>query len=142
VFRERVWMPPSEPIHASAQEFLRVAGKGNKWRGGLPLRHRTKIVADDCHRLARMMADVLVTHEAPDPQPQGNEAVDLLAVTMGASKVYHGHAHDNFPYNNAAVQIFRGCCCLPGGGAYAAATADSTLAKIERLCKLVNRGQH
>jgi len=61
VFRERVWMPPAEPVHASAKEFMRVAGKGNRWRGGLPLRHRTTIFADDYYSLARLRADVLVT---------------------------------------------------------------------------------
>ena len=106
VFRERVWMPPAEPVHENAKEFLRIAGKGNRWRGGLPLRHRTTIFADDYHRLARTTADVLVTHEAPGPHPQGNEAVDLLAVAMSASRIYHGHTHDSLPYNNPEIQIF------------------------------------
>jgi len=106
VFRERVWMPPAEPVHANAKEFLRVAGKGNRWRGGLPLRHRTTIFADDYHRLARMTADVLVTHEAPGLHPQKHEALDLLAVAMGASRLVHGHTHDSLRYNNAEVQMF------------------------------------
>jgi predicted phosphodiesterase len=118
VFRERVWMPPAKPIHASAKEFLRVAGKGNKWRGGLPLRHRTTIFADDYHRLARMTANVLVTHEAPGPHPQGHEALDLLAVAMGATKLFHGHTHDSLPYNYPDVQMFgvglRGITALDG----------------------------
>ncbi len=79
VFRERVWMPPSEPVHASAGEFLRVAGTGNKWRGGLPLRHRTTIFADAYYGLAKIRADVLVTHEAPGAHPQSHEAVNLTA---------------------------------------------------------------
>lgn len=106
IFRERVWMPPREPTHASAKDFLRVAGKGNRWRGGLPLRHRSTIFADDYYSLARLRADVLITHEAPGDHPQGNEALSLLAIAMGAGKHYHGHTHDSLPYNNADVQVF------------------------------------
>lgn len=60
IFREKVWMPPAEPIYASAREFLRAAGNVDRWRGGLPLRHRTTIFADEYYALARMRADVLV----------------------------------------------------------------------------------
>jgi predicted phosphodiesterase len=105
VFRERVWMPPAEPVHASANAFLRVAGKGNKWRGGLPLRHRTTIFAADYYGLARMRADVLVSHEAPGPHPQGHEAIDLLAVTMGAGAIFHGHTHDSLNYQNTEARM-------------------------------------
>ena len=69
VFRERVWMPPDEAVHASAREFLRVAGNGNMWRGGLPLRHRSTIFWEDYIRLATKTCDVLVTHEAPSDHP-------------------------------------------------------------------------
>lgn len=106
VFRERVWMPPAEPVHASVKEFLRIAGKGNRWRGGLPLRHRTTIFADDYYRLARARADVLVTHEAPGEHPHGNSAFELLAITMGVKALFHGHEHDSLPYRNPDVQMF------------------------------------
>ena len=106
IFRERVWMPPREPTHASAKDFLRVAGKGNRWRGGLPLRHRTTIFADDYRRLARMTADVLVTHEAPGDHPQGNAALDTLGVIMGAKKQFHGHTHDAIAYHNRDIALF------------------------------------
>lgn len=106
VFRGRVWMPPAEAVHASAKGFLRVAGKGNMWRGGLPLRHRSTIYWEDYLRLATQRCDVLVTHEAPGVHPQGNAAIDLLAVATGARKHFHGHTHDSLPYNNPAVQVF------------------------------------
>lgn len=106
VFRERVWMPPAEPVYESAKEFLHVAGKGNRWRGGLPLRHRTTIFADDYYSLARARADVLVTHEAPGEHRHGNSAFELLAITMGVKELFHGHEHDSPPYRNPDVQMF------------------------------------
>lgn len=105
VFRKRIWMPPAKPVYDSAEAFLRVAGKGNRWRGGLPLRHRSTIFPSEYHALAKMHAEVLVVHEAPYEHPQGNEAYDLLAVTMGVKKVFHGHTHDSFPYSTQAIQM-------------------------------------
>ena len=106
IFREKVWLPPSEPMHGSAKEFLRVAGKGNRWRGGLPLRHRSTIFPDDYIRLSQSRTDVLVTHEAPGDHPHGNEALELLAITMGATKLFHGHTHDALPYKNPQIKLF------------------------------------
>jgi len=103
VFRERIWMPPSKPTYSSADEFLRTAGKGNRWRDGLPLLHRSTIFPDAYNRLARAEADILVTHEAPGCHPQGNEALDLLAVTIGARTIFHGHTHDSLDYGNATA---------------------------------------
>ena len=105
IFRERVWLPPDKPIHDSPKEYLRVAGKGNRWRGGLPLRHRSTIFPDDYLRLSRLSADVLVCHEAPGAHPHGNEALELLAITMGASKLFHGHTHDALPYDNQHIKL-------------------------------------
>ncbi|MFO1305375.1 MAG: metallophosphoesterase [Burkholderiales bacterium] len=106
IFRERVWLPPAEPVYESAKDFLRTAGKGNRWRGGMPLRHRSTIFADDYRALAKMQADVLVVHEAPGEHPHGNEAFELLAVAMGARLLFHGHTHDSLPYRTQAIQMF------------------------------------
>jgi predicted phosphodiesterase len=103
IFRERIWMPPGAPVYPDAQEFMRIAGKGNRWRGGLPLRHRSTIFIDDYDRLARDRADVLVTHEAPGAHPHGNEALELLAAALGADALFHGHTHDNLDYSSAAA---------------------------------------
>ena len=100
-----MWLPPGDPPITSAKEYLRVAGKGNRWRGGLPLRHRSTIFPDDYVQTFAASADVLVSMRRL-ANPQGNEAIDLLAVAMGASRIYHGHTHDSLPYNNAEVQIF------------------------------------
>jgi len=105
IFREKVWLPPGEPTYNSAKEYLRVAGKGNRWREGLPLRHRSTIFYDDYLRLSRLSADVLVTHEAPGVHPHGNEALELLAITMGAGRLYHGHTHDALAYDHPHVKL-------------------------------------
>jgi len=106
IFRERVWMPPAEPIYANEKDFLRIANQEGRWRGGLPLRHRTSIFADDYNRLAKLKADVLVTHGAPGEHPHGNEALELLAVAMGAHALAHGHEHDSLPYRIQAIRMF------------------------------------
>jgi predicted phosphodiesterase len=106
IFREKVWMPPAPPIYPSAKEILRTRGNGNRWRGGLPLRHRSTILADDYHALAKKQADVLVVHGAPGEHPQGNEAYELLAVAMNAQKLFHGHTHDSLPYRIQAIRMF------------------------------------
>ena len=118
IFREKVWLPPAEPIYESAKEFMRTGDRHNRWRGGLPLRHRSTIFADDYHALARLQTDVLVVHGAPGEHPQGHEAYELLAVTMGAQKLFHGHTHDSLPYRMQAIQMFgvglRGITALDG----------------------------
>ena len=39
-------------------------GKGNRWRDGLPRKHRSSIFPEDYFRLESLHADILVTHEA------------------------------------------------------------------------------
>lgn len=106
IFREKVWMPPAPPIYANAAEFLRASSKEPKWRGGLPLRHRSTIFADDYHALAKLRAEVLVVHGAPGEHPQGNEAYELLAVAMNAKKLFHGHTHNPLPYRIQSIRMF------------------------------------
>ena len=104
-FAKKCGYRPAKPIHDSAKEFLRVAGKGNRWRGGLPLRHRSTIsltTTSDC-RASRPTC--WSTHEAPGAHPHGNEALELLAMTMGATKLYHGHTHDALAYDNPQIRL-------------------------------------
>jgi len=68
IFREQVWRPPEPGHYASPQDFVARGGKGNRWRGGLPLKHRSSIFPADCLNLSKLRADVLVTHEAPSAQ--------------------------------------------------------------------------
>ena len=98
VFREKVWMPPAEPIYGSAAELLRDTKRTARGRGGLPLKHRSTILHNDYLHLARLQADVLVSHEAPGAHPQGNEAIEMLGVAMGVARIFYGHTHDSINY--------------------------------------------
>lgn len=95
VFREKVWGPPNAPLFESADEFVRRGGRGNRWRGGLPLKHRSTIFPSDYSRLLTQRADVLVTHEAPSLWPGnfGKPAIDGLAQGLRVGHSFHGHLH-------------------------------------------------
>lgn len=104
VFRGRIWTPPADPVYASAAEYLRKMGSGNRWRGGLPLKHRSTIFPDVYRRLSEMEADILVSHDAPSYHPHGSEAIELLAASMGVKQSYHGHHHDSLDYSRFAAR--------------------------------------
>ncbi|MDQ2990666.1 MAG: metallophosphoesterase [Pseudomonadota bacterium] len=101
VFRRKVWNPDAEPewsAQRSPEAFLRTLGRGNRWRDGLPLRHRSTIFPSELDLLARQRADVLVTHEAPGAHPNGFEALTRLAAGMGVTRAFHGHHHADLAY--------------------------------------------
>ena len=98
VFRESIWAPPLEPAFGSAQARLKGIRPSERWRGGMPLRHRSSIFPDEFERLSRQRADVLVTHEAPGGHPRGWKALDQLAGAMGAQVLVHGHLHQKIDY--------------------------------------------
>ncbi|CAN5243853.1 metallophosphoesterase [soil metagenome] len=100
VFRGNVWSPPGPAHFASREDFVARAGKGNRWRGGLPLKHRSTIFPADIERLAQERAEVLVTHEAPSSHPHGFAAIDELARRLGAGRSFHGHHHDSLDYSS------------------------------------------
>ncbi|WP_152486002.1 metallophosphoesterase family protein [Methylohalobius crimeensis] len=89
-------MPDKPPRWRSRQEFFQDMGKGNRWRGGLPLKHRASIFPNDFERLHRLRADVLVTHEAPTSHRHGFLAIDELAREMGVKKIFHRHHHQDY----------------------------------------------
>jgi hypothetical protein len=67
-------------------------------KAGLPLKHRSTIWPEDYDKLFMQQADILVTHEASPAFPTssyGFEAIDDLAVAMGAT-LFHGHHHHNY----------------------------------------------
>lgn len=99
IFRRQVWHPPGLPRYPSAEIFLAQCGKGNRWRGGLPRKHRSSIFPNQYGALLQEKADVLVTHEAPSCHPHGFQAVDDLAASLGVVAAYHGHHHENIEYN-------------------------------------------
>lgn len=104
IFRGQVWHPGSAAQQErrnfdSAADFVRRAGKGNRWRDGLPRKHRSSIFPAEYAALLTQQADILVTHEAPSCHPAGFAAIDALARAMGAQKAYHGHHHDCLDYS-------------------------------------------
>lgn len=99
IFRGQVWRPPELSNFTSAEDFASRQGAGNRWREGLTLKHRSSIFPDQFDRLAKLRADVLVTHEAPSVHPHGFEALDELARKMRAHTTFHGHHHDSIDYS-------------------------------------------
>ena len=98
VFRETIWAPPLEPAFASAADRLRVVRRSERWRGGLPLRHRSSIFPDVYQDLSRQRADILVTHEGLGGHPHGWKALDDLAASLQVQVVVHGHLHQAIDY--------------------------------------------
>ena len=98
IFRGTIWAPPLEPAYRSAADRLKVICPAERWRGGLPRRHRSSIFPDVCGQLALQRADVLVTHEGLGGHPHGWQALDNLATAMQAQVVVHGHLHQTIDY--------------------------------------------
>ena len=94
VFRGHIWMPPNRPMFFDPIHYCQYMPQEKIWRGGLPLRHRTSIFPSDVEALENEKADILISHEAPKPHPQGFAVLNQLAKKMGASKIFH----DNFDY--------------------------------------------
>lgn len=100
VFHGKIWDPRTGEVRfRSRREFDSSCGKGDLWRGGLPLHLRSAIFHEEFEQLARQKADILVTHEAPGCHPYGFDAIDVLAMELGAKKVFHGHQHDRLDYS-------------------------------------------
>jgi predicted phosphodiesterase len=98
IFRETIWAPPLEPAYLSAADRLKVIRPAERWRGGLPRRHRSSIFPDEYERLARLRADILVTHEGLGGHPHGWKALDDLAISLQVKVVVHGHLHQTIDY--------------------------------------------
>lgn len=102
VFRGQIWLP-QESVDAPApyyspDDYLAHCGKGNRWRGGLPRKHRSTIFKSEWDALANQHAEILVTHEAPSAHHFGFVAIDELARRMGVKQVFHGHQHETRDY--------------------------------------------
>ena len=105
VFRGKVWTPPAPATFENQKQYLARCGKGNFWRGGLPLAHRSTIFPDEYTKLAKQRADILVTHEAPSAHPHGFAAIDELARRLGVEKTFHGHHHDQLDYSAESTRL-------------------------------------
>jgi len=98
IFRESIWAPPLDPAYRSAADRLAVIRSAERWRGGLPRRHKSSIFPDEYERLARQRAYILVTHEGLSGHPHGWPALDNLAMAMQVQLVVHGHLHQTIDY--------------------------------------------
>ena len=100
VFR-KPWNPRTktavDPLFSGAT-YAKMLGKGNLFRSGLPLRHRTTIFPADVFSLSQQFADVLVTHEAPGLHELGFDAITELAQCMRVEQAFHGHLHESISY--------------------------------------------
>jgi predicted phosphodiesterase len=67
-------------------------------RCGKLLKHRSTIFPETVERLAKLEADILVTHEAPAGHPYGFGALDELARAMRVRVLVHGHHHVEHRY--------------------------------------------
>ena len=105
VFRGQVWSPPAPWAFETQKQYLASGGKGNRWRDGLPRKHRSSIFPGDYQRLAGQRADILVTHEAPSSHPHGFTAIDALARSLRVNKSFHGHHHDRLVYSAERIRL-------------------------------------
>lgn len=96
VFRGKVWGPPAAWRHETAKSFLASCPRQDRWRGGLPRKHRSTIFPVDYFALVGQRADVLVTHEAPNCHAHGFAAIDDLARSLQVSQTFHGHHHTDY----------------------------------------------
>jgi|LNAP01.1.fsa_nt_gb predicted phosphodiesterase len=111
VFRQKIWYPAAGSPNGEGiqtERYLATMGKGNRWREGLPLKHRSTIFPDRYASMAAKRADILVTHEAPTPHAYGFEVLEKLATSMGARWSFHGHQHCSvaYPVQPGAVRQF------------------------------------
>ena len=65
VFRGKIWNGADAPRHRARADFIKQVPKSQRWRDGVPRRHRVSIWPEDVEALAGARADVLITHEAP-----------------------------------------------------------------------------
>lgn len=98
VFRGKIWTPDGAPSFASQADYLAHCGRGNRWRGGLPLRHRSTIFPEDLEAFRGQHADILVTHEGPDLHHHGSPALTRLAKDLQVNHAFHGHHHESIDY--------------------------------------------
>lgn len=119
VFRGKIWMPTLEELteeksasnRLSVEDYVARMGKGNRWRNGLPLRHRSTIFPETFDQVAQLSTDILVTHEAPSPNEMGFPALEWLAHKMQARYAFHGHLHQTIDYGDRGGVRARGVGC-------------------------------
>lgn len=104
IFRSKIWTD-GDCSTASPESYLKTCSKAERWRDGLPLRHRSSIFPSEIQALSKHTADVLVTHEAPKLHPYGSTVLSELAKSLSVSAAFHGHHHEDIQY---AGGVWRG----------------------------------
>ena len=105
VFHAQVWAPPDDLLHENPKSLIASCSKGDRWRGGMPRKHHSTIFPEHYFKLVGQRADIVVTHEAPSAHPHGFEAIDELARSLRAVKVFHGHHHDCLDYSDDHARL-------------------------------------
>lgn len=110
IFRSHIWLPekkgqPAEERFQTPKKLLQSTPKNERWRDGIPRKHRSSIFPSEYSTLAKQRADILVSHEAPSCHPYGFEAIDRLATSLGVNKSFHGHHHDSLDYSGFAQSM-------------------------------------
>lgn len=103
-FMGRIWSPPAQPVFFNKAKAMKPSP--GQWRGGSqpnPALHAA-IYPDDVAKLAKLRADILVTHEAPSCHPHGFAALDDLARALRVVRTFHGHHHDDRSEQYAKVR--------------------------------------
>lgn len=110
IYKEKVWRPGelNAPVFSTRDEMIRRTARFDRWRGGLPRKHRDTIFYEDHETLGQLRADILVTHEAPSCHPNGFVAIDELARQMGVRLVVHGHHHLSYEGRTTDGILVRG----------------------------------
>ena len=95
IFLGRVWYPPKIPKWTGKQHYIN-SQRPHFRNGDLPLKYQGAIWHDELHELAKLKADILVSHEAPRSHKYGFSVIGDLASAMGAKHIFHGHLHENY----------------------------------------------
>jgi predicted phosphodiesterase len=95
IFLGRVWYPPQPPKWTHKEQYIN-AQRLNIKNGEIPLKYQCAIWHDEFYALAKLKADILVTHEAPGSHKHGFGVIGELASAMGVKHIFHGHLHENY----------------------------------------------
>jgi predicted phosphodiesterase len=94
-FLGRVWYPPESP-KLDSQEAAMNRGVFQYRGSQRPSPNYLGAIYPDVYdHLAKLRADILITHEAPSCHPHGFDALDDLAKSMRVKRSFHGHHHDD-----------------------------------------------
>lgn len=117
-FQEKIWNPHNlnwslkNGIVWNSREMWLHAHR-ERFRNGIPMKHRAAIWPEDYEGLVDKQADILVMHEAPSccvigGEQRGFSELDELAEIMGVKVIIHGHHHIEYDgyVCNGTISVF------------------------------------